>query len=103
MNGLEGNDTLTSFGTSDLAAGDMVGNEWTLVNGKWVYNPSVVIFSSYGSTKSFDDLISTGAGDDVLLGNGGNDILFAGLGNDILNGGRGNEKALAVTAKTRST
>ena len=92
-NGLEGNDTLTSFETSDLSAGDMVGNEWTFVDGRWVYDASAVVISAYGADKSFNDFITTGEGDDVLLGNGGDDTLYAGSGDDVVNGGRGNEIA----------
>ncbi|UOA33807.1 Leukotoxin (plasmid) [Sulfitobacter sp. DSM 110093] len=93
VNGLEGGDTLVSYKTSDLAAGDMVGDEWSFENGKWVYDAKAVIVSGYGADSSFDDFISTGNGDDVLLGNGGNDVLYAGAGNDILNGGNGHEQA----------
>ncbi|MDA9207295.1 M10 family metallopeptidase C-terminal domain-containing protein [Octadecabacter sp.] len=88
VNGLEGNDIITTAIENDLAAGDMVGDEWTFENGEWVYDADAIVVSNYGETDSFDDIISTGAGNDVLLGNGGNDVLYAGAGNDRVNGGR---------------
>ncbi|MDG1531217.1 MAG: hypothetical protein P8Q99_07665 [Paracoccaceae bacterium] len=91
VNGLEGDDTVTTEGSDDLAAGDMVGDEWTFVDGQWVYNAADVIVSDYGADKSFNDTITTGAGDDVLLGNGGHDKLYAGDGNDYAYGGNGND------------
>ncbi|MEP1962629.1 calcium-binding protein [Tateyamaria sp.] len=93
VNGLEGDDLLVSTDANDLGAGDMVGDEWTFVNGEWIYNYGVVIVSDYGLNRSFDDTITTGAGNDVLLGNGGNDSLDAGDGNDRVNGGRGDDIA----------
>ncbi len=91
--GLEGNDTFeTDLGT-DLVAGDMVGDEWQFVEGKWVYNADAVVVSTYGADRSYDDVIRTGEGDDVLLGNGGNDKLYAGKGDDLVNAGRGNDMA----------
>lgn len=95
VNGLEGDDEITTGEGNDLAAGDMVGGEWTLIDGEWVYNSAAVVQSTYGLTDSFNDVISTGNGNDVLLGNGGNDLLFAGAGNDIVNAGTGNDRAFA--------
>jgi Ca2+-binding RTX toxin-like protein len=92
-NGLEGDDTITTTLANDLAAGDMVGDEWSYVNGVWTYDASAVVVSSYGRDKSYDDVITTGQGNDVLLGNGGNDQLFAGYGNDIVNAGTGHDIA----------
>ena len=91
VNGLEGNDVISTGLGNDLAAGDMVGDEWVFVDGKWVFVPSALVSSAYGQDFSFDDLIQAGAGDDVLLGNGGNDSLYAGLGDDIVNAGRGSD------------
>ncbi len=93
VNGLEGNDTISTEQANDLAAGDMVGNEWRFIDGEWVYNAEAVIVSNYGADKSYNDIISTGAGNDVLLGNGGDDTLYAGSGDDIVNGGRGDDEA----------
>ncbi|MEO1537795.1 MAG: calcium-binding protein [Pseudomonadota bacterium] len=93
VNGNMGDDVIQTGLGDDLAAGDMVGAEWTYVDGKWVYDPEAVVVSDYGATSSFDDNISTGDGDDVLLGNGGNDILDAGAGDDIVNAGRGDDTA----------
>lgn len=94
-NGSEGNDAITTGLGNDLAAGDMVGAEWTFVDGKWVYDADAVVVSTYGFDKSFNDVIVTGAGDDVLLGNGGNDLLDAGAGDDIVNAGRGLDRVFA--------
>lgn len=94
VNGLEGDDTIATEDTDDLAAGDMVGTEWTYVDGKWVYDADAVEVSSYGSDKSYNDVITTGQGNDVLLGNGGDDHLDAGSGDDIVNAGHGDDVAL---------
>ncbi len=93
INGREGDDVIVATVANDLAAGDMVGNEWAYENGEWVYNRADVIVSDYGANVSFDDTITTGAGNDVLLGNGGSDTLNAGAGNDRINAGHGNDIA----------
>lgn len=95
INGRQGDDEITTGLGNDLAAGDMVGTEWQLIDGVWVYNSASLILSTYGADTSFDDTISTGAGNDVLLGNGGADLLFSGAGNDIVNAGSGNDRAFA--------
>lgn len=91
VNGRQGDDRITTASANDLAAGDMVGLEWTFLGGEWVYDPAAVLLSDYGVNDTFDDLITTGAGNDVLLGNGGDDTLYAGAGNDRANGGRGDD------------
>lgn len=91
VNGLEGNDQITTNDSNDLGAGDMVGNEWSFIDGEWVYDKDALIVSNYGQAHEFDDTISTGAGNDVLLGNGGEDHLFAGAGNDRANAGTGDD------------
>ncbi|WP_108260675.1 calcium-binding protein [Mangrovicoccus ximenensis] len=93
VNGLQGNDTISTGAGNDLAAGDMVGSEWSYDGSKWVYAPVTGAHSVHGPEWDFDDVIVTGAGNDVLLGNGGNDSLFAGSGNDIVNAGSGNDRA----------
>lgn len=75
INGNAGDDVITTGAASDLAAGDMVGNEWTFVDGKWTYDPSRISNEGSATLPSYDDVIETGDGDDVLLGNGGNDQL----------------------------
>lgn len=95
INGNAGDDTISSGGGNDLAAGDMVRDEWSYVDGQWVYNPAAVVASDLGVTRSYNDDIRTGDANDVLLGNGGNDTLSAGAGNDTLNAGRGNDQAYA--------
>lgn len=93
VNGRQGDDTISTGLGNDLAAGDMVGIEWTFNGEFWVYDVTKVVVSDYGLSRSYNDVIVTGMGDDVLLGNGGHDSLFAGAGNDILNAGRGNDRA----------
>ncbi|WP_370231379.1 calcium-binding protein [Cognatishimia sp.] len=93
VNGHAGDDTIRTGEGSDLAAGDMVGQEWSFVDGKWVYNPDLQVNSGLGATRSYNDNIQTGAGDDVLLGNGGDDTLSSGRGNDLINAGTGNDMA----------
>lgn len=93
VNGNAGDDTISTGAGDDLAAGDMVGSEWSYVDGKWVYDADAVVVSDYGEQVSYDDKITTGDGDDVLLGNGGDDTLLSGAGDDIVNAGRGNDKA----------
>ncbi|WP_172332541.1 calcium-binding protein [Mangrovicoccus sp. HB161399] len=93
VNGLQGSDTISTGAGNDLAAGDMVGSEWSYDGEKWVYTPVVGATAKYGAEWDFDDVIVTGAGNDVLLGNGGNDSLSAGSGNDIINAGTGNDLA----------
>lgn len=92
VNGNSGSDTIDTGSGNDLAAGDMVGNEWTLIDGKWVYNADNI---SNGAeiSRDYDDVITTGEGSDVLLGNGGNDQLYAGGGEDVVNAGRGEDRA----------
>ncbi|SOH94836.1 Ca2+-binding protein, RTX toxin-related [Monaibacterium marinum] len=97
VNGLEGDDEIFTGDGNNLAAGDMVGDEWSYIDGKWVYDTSAVIVSDYGDSDSFDDTITTGSGNDVLLGNGGDDTLSSGAGADIVNAGRGNDVAFGGT------
>ncbi len=92
VNGHAGEDTINTGDGNDLAAGDMVGNEWTFVNGKWVYNADA-ISGGKPVERDYDDVITTGSGDDVLLGNGGDDQLFAGSGDDVVNAGTGDDQA----------
>lgn len=95
--GGEGSDTLDGGDGNDLAAGDYVGSEWTLVDGKWVYDPSQLTIDpnmvDAGDSQEFNDTIETGDGDDVLLGNLGHDTLSAGDGDDLINAGTGNDDA----------
>lgn len=92
-NGHAGNDTISTGEGDDLAAGDMVGQEWQFIDGKWVYDAGLIQQNNTGYQPSYDDVIHTGSGRDVLLGNGGNDQLFAGAGNDLINAGNGNDRA----------
>ncbi|KAB7615956.1 calcium-binding protein [Amylibacter sp. SFDW26] len=91
INGNIGNDTIDAGSGNDLAAGDTVGNEWTLVDGKWVYDPSKISANVSDEAPSYDDTIIAGDGDDVVLGNGGQDQLFAGSGDDTVNAGTGDD------------
>lgn len=92
-NGHSGNDSISTGEGNDLAAGDMVGDEWQFIDGKWVYNADLITSSGYGADQSYDDVIHTGSGSDVLLGNGGDDQLYAGAGDDLINAGRGDDIA----------
>ena len=91
LNGNSGDDTITSGDGNDLTAGDMVGDEWVLVDGRWVYNPDAIISRGDRDHWSFDDVIFSGDGDDVVLGNGGNDLLVSGSGDDLVNAGTGRD------------
>ncbi|MEO1563015.1 MAG: calcium-binding protein [Pseudomonadota bacterium] len=91
INGHEGSDIINAGAGNDLAAGDTVGNEWSLIDGKWVYDASKVYAN--GKAKTFDDVIHGGDGDDVLLGNGGADKLYGEEGDDRINAGTGNDEA----------
>jgi len=95
VNGHAGDDHIRTGDGDDLAAGDMVGQEWSYVGGKWVYDTSAVVASDIGTSRSFDDHIVTGSGNDVLLGNGGDDTLLSGDGSDTINAGRGDDTAFA--------
>ena len=92
INGNAGSDSISTGDGNDLATGDMVGNELTFVDGKWVYNADA-ISSGKPVDRDYDDVISTGEGADVLLGNGGDDQLFAGAGDDLVNAGTCDDKA----------
>lgn len=97
INGNAGSDIITSGKGNDLAAGDMVGNEWSFVNDKWVYDPSKIVHVDASKLPAYNDVIKAGDGDDVVLGNGGNDQLWAGTGDDIVNAGDGNDKVYGGT------
>jgi Ca2+-binding RTX toxin-like protein len=100
-NGLEGDDKIVTKDANDLAAGDMFGDEWTFIDGEWVYDESAVVLSDYGMAYSYHDVIVTGQGNDVLLGNGGNDHLDAGAGGDRIIAGRGDDVAFGGTGNDR--
>ncbi|CUH50610.1 calcium-binding protein [Shimia marina] len=93
INGHAGDDTISTGAGNDLAAGDMVGSEWSFVGGRWVYNPANIVSNGDATDRSYNDVISTGAGDDVLLGNGGEDLLSSGAGDDLINAGDGHDTA----------
>jgi Ca2+-binding RTX toxin-like protein len=93
VNGHSGSDTISTGAGNDLAAGDMVGSEWTFSGGRWVYDPAQIDTASKPVSRDYNDLIQTGSGDDVLLGNGGHDRLEAGAGDDLINAGTGRDNA----------
>lgn len=89
-----GADSIAGEQGDDLLAGGGVGAEWSLVDGKWVYDASAI--PSGGDAVAVDqsaDMIDGGSGDDILLGGGGNDELSGGAGNDVLNAGTGDDVA----------
>lgn len=92
-----GNDALNAGDGNNLAAGDYVGKEWELVDGRWVYHADrvkiVTDVKIDPKGPSYDDVIVTGAGNDVLLGNLGDDTLSSGAGNDVINAGSGRDLA----------
>lgn len=100
VNGNSGSDSITTGDGNDLGAGDMVGSEWTFVDGRWVFNPEALINSGWGAEWLFNDVIRTGSGDDVLLGNGGHDSLFGEQGNDLVMRERAMILPMAVQAMT---
>ena len=91
FNGHAGSDTISTADGNDLAAGDMVGDEWSFVGGKWVYDSDKIVSDGSADARAYDDVIRTGAGDDVVLGNGGNDQLYSGVGDDTVNAGTGDD------------
>ncbi len=91
INGHEGSDTISSGDGNDLTAGDMVGAEWALIDGRWVYNAENIVVTGGGVVRDYNDVIDAGGGDDVVLGNGGHDILSAGSGDDLVNAGTGQD------------
>lgn len=91
INGNAGSDTIHSGAGNDLAAGDMVGAEWTFVDGKWVFDPAALPAAGSGTAPSYNDVIDAGDGDDVVLGNGGEDVLSGGAGDDTVNAGTGRD------------
>ena len=92
INGNAGSDEIGTGGGDDLLAGDMVGEEWSFINGKWVYDPDA-INTTGAPLNSYDDTLYGGDGNDVLLGNGGHDEIYGGAGNDLVNAGSGNDDA----------
>ena len=90
LQGMSGADTLVGNGGDDLLVGGGAGDEWSFVNGKWIYDGTLVDPPEPGVVlDESDDSIVGGQGDDVLLGNRGSDTLAGGTGQDTLNGGRG--------------
>lgn len=89
-----GSDSIEGNQGDDLLAGGKVGAEWTLVDGKWVYDASAIPAGGDGvSIDQSADTIDGGVGDDVLLGAGGNDVLSGGAGDDVINAGTGDDVA----------
>ena len=90
--GGDGADEIAGNRGNDLLAGGGVGNEWALVDGKWLYDATAL--KSGGDAVALDqsnDILEGGSGDDVLLGGGGNDQISAGEGDDIINAGTGDD------------
>ena len=69
VNGTSGDDTITTYGLSELING-LVGNDTI-------------------NARDGDDIVNGGDGNDILKGEAGNDRLIGGLGNDTADGGIG--------------
>lgn len=91
VNGGEGDDVLITEDGNDLVAGDLLGDEWSYVDGIWVYDPSRINWDGV-IERNYDDVIIAGGGNDVVLGNGGNDRLSGNAGRDLINGGTGDDQ-----------
>ncbi len=98
ISGGDGADKIDGMQGDDLLAGGQVGAEWSLINGRWTYNPDAIIKNSDSSTlDQSDDIIVGGTGDDVILGGGGNDEMSGDAGADIINAGTGDDAARGGT------
>ncbi len=95
LEGRTGEDSITGNDGNDLLVGGGAGSEWSLVDGKWVYDASAVNTEAdpHMNADGSDDVIFGGVGADVLLGNAGNDFLSGGAGDDRVNGGTGDDTA----------
>ncbi|MEO0487674.1 MAG: DUF4114 domain-containing protein [Pseudomonadota bacterium] len=93
LEGRAGEDQIEGNSGDDLLVGGGASTEWSLVDGKWVYDGSKVDPNAVGEMVGDDDVIVGGTGDDVLIGNGGNDALYGGAGEDRFNGGYGDDRA----------
>ncbi|MGV6839279.1 MAG: calcium-binding protein [Planktomarina sp.] len=91
LEGAGGADTIVGDDDADLIAGGGSAGEWSLVDGKWVYDPSAIPDDPDPNLimDTSNDVLVGGEGNDVLLGNLGDDDLRGGLGDDLLNGGAG--------------
>lgn len=98
VNGGIGDDVLITEDGNDLVAGDLLGDEWSFVDGVWVYDPSRINWDGV-IERSYDDVIIAGGGNDVVLGNGGNDRLSGNAGHDVINGGTGNDQVYGGRGK----
>lgn len=93
-----GADTIDGMQGNDLLAGDGAGDEWSLVDGEWVFDASKIVDG--GAPQDVDDdHIMGDEGNDVLLGGRGNDTLEGGAGDDTLNAGEGNDRAFGGTGQ----
>ena len=90
INGNAGSDEIGTGGGDDLLAGDMVGEEWSFINGKWVYDPDA-INTTGAPLNSYDDTLYGGDGNDILNLEDGDDLGVGGAGNDIINAGDGED------------
>ncbi|MEM9269188.1 MAG: DUF642 domain-containing protein, partial [Pseudomonadota bacterium] len=99
LEGRSGEDILQGQGGDDLLVGGGAGSEWSLVDGKWVYDASQLASGDdpYLTLDGSDDVITGGVGEDVLLGNAGNDTLYGGAGDDRINAGVGDDTASGGT------
>ena len=91
IHGEEGADTLEGMQGNDLLVGDRAGEEWSLVDGEWVYDPTKQL--SGGEQDTHDDRLVGDIGNDVLNGGLGDDTHIGGAGDDRINAGEGRDFA----------
>lgn len=91
LHGEQGSDTLEGQQGNDLLVGDRAGDEWRLIDGEWVYDPTLQ--QSGGVQDTHDDILIGDAGNDVLNSGLGDDINIAGAGDDRINAGAGRDIA----------
>ncbi|MEM6478558.1 MAG: DUF4114 domain-containing protein, partial [Pseudomonadota bacterium] len=93
LEGRAGDDQIEGNSGNDLLVGGGASTEWSLVDGKWVYDAKQVDPNAKSSAEGDDDVIIGGSGEDVLIGNGGDDTLHGGGGFDRINAGTGDDSA----------
>ncbi|MCP5076224.1 MAG: calcium-binding protein [Rhodobacteraceae bacterium] len=93
VDGEGGEDSISGGTGDDLLAAGKAGEEWSYVDGKWVFNPEAVNTAAdpYYKVDENDNTLIGNEGEDVLLGARGKDLMVGGEGADTINAGRGND------------